>query len=205
MYVYAGGPGSGPPFLRGIEGVCGMCVCVCRNRFHDLHPWVIVSAPDEMYTLEQVNDMGPWNGFYYFNGWKMKVEPKTLINKYILPNGPIYRLMEDNFYSYNKKQGADVDEFLAKVREHEKKHSELAERALLEHDPARRLERAFDTDRGRLDRNAKEIIVEADGAIRKDSGDPLALRWRGNLFMVNEDTMQWQREYDRTGEPGGKW
>ena len=72
----------GGEMIGAIKG--GECVCaidISLPKPHWLHPNPDSAALDEMFTLKQVNDMGPWNGFYYLEEWKIKLETKTLLNR----------------------------------------------------------------------------------------------------------------------------
>jgi len=214
-------PGVGsPPRLAFVNGEFkklrgGLNVCaICLNKDsegnevnnHWLHPDPNSAAQEEMYTLKQVNDMGPWNGFYYLSDWKMKLHRKMLLNKYILEEGPVSLSgMKINFYKYNEEKGIKVKDYLAKVKEHEKMHSKLAEEALKVHDPAKECEKTFDSDEGGLKERMKAIIVASEQAIDGKSDDPLEKKWEGELYVVEEDTGRWHKITTQVGEDVGKW
>jgi hypothetical protein len=192
----------------------GMSVCAidhCLDNgspdLHDLHPNVKKAAMDEMLALKQVNDMGPWNGFYYLSEWKLKLETQTLMNKYVLPDGPPpLSWLTKNFYQFNKENGIDIDGYLRADREHERKHAELAEKALKEDDPAKECERMVDNDKAKLKDRMKTIILASERAIWDKSCDPLAVNWQGHVYALRDDTDTWRPLNTHTiGVPGGKW
>jgi hypothetical protein len=172
------------------ENVCDIDLSMPNP--HCLHPDPDTAALDEMFTLEQVNDLGPFGGVYFFRDWKMSLERKILINKYILPDGKAYQDMGQNFYTYNKEQGRDVDNYLKELRKHERRHGELMKEALNDNDPARKCESAMGRDEGELKKYAKEIIISSEKTIHTKSEDPLPVTLRGDMFMKQMETNLWR-------------
>jgi hypothetical protein len=168
---------------------------------HIFHPNPENSAKDEQYTLVKVNDPGgPWDGFSYFDAWKLKIKRMTLLNRYVLPGAPpVFRGMTKNFYQMNVEMGNDVAGYLQAVRQHEKQHSDLMQQALAASDPARDTEKAYGKDEVKLRREVDDRIREAAKRLHSRAKDPLAEIWHGNLAVPQDDTYQWRTFMQHVG------
>ncbi|MBI4913719.1 MAG: hypothetical protein HY823_13365 [Acidobacteria bacterium] len=192
--------------LSGGENVCALDPP--RNSaepVHILHPDPKKAGKDSHYTLAQVQDpKGPWNGFWYFKDWKALVHRQTSMNKFLLPEGPPSFPGLDNFFKANTDRGLDAAGYLAAARAHERRHSDLMQKALEGRDPARDTERAFGKDEVSLRSEADQRIRETEKRLSDATADPLRQTWKKDLVLPQQDTYQWRKFSIGVGQPGGK-
>jgi len=169
-----------------------VCAIDPEAASHCLHPNPKSAVPADMFTLVPVDDQGPWNGFYYFRDWKMKLHRKTLLNKYILENAPpLLTSMSKNFQTINQENRGDVSGYLKAIRNHEKMHSDLMEQGLFlgkGGDPAKECEKMFDKDGNHLTDKAVKAIQATEQRIVDKTKDPLPDSWSGRIFVPQDDT-----------------
>jgi hypothetical protein len=194
--------GSGPSGRRlsgawlGGENVCSVDP---DAALHVLH---IEPGATGAYLVEPVVDpQGPFHGVFFFRKWKARVTRSVRIDRYILPDGPPALAGIANFYQGNAARGRDVAGYLAAVREHEHRHSQLMREALEADDPARAMERRYGADSEGLRREADARIAAAEKRIREHSKDPLPQTWSKELFVPVIDTGAWSPATVTVGGP----
>lgn len=133
----------------------------------------------EGYGIVQVEDPdGPFDGFYYPENYKIELDRKTLINRYLKEDGDSvgrHHGSPINWYQYNVTMGnqAVADAYLASIRFHEREHTRLMEESIGgENDPAISVEEMFHSDRDVL---RDEIDRKIRDAERKACLDTLKL------------------------------
>lgn len=173
---------------------------------HDtLYPFPVDGTWDGRgYTPREVTDDGPFRGLWYPVEYGLKVDRKTVVNKYLIPGGPL--VLGQSIYDENKRQKTDIDGYLAAIRGHEGLeakgilgHSGRMQRALRADDPARALERLADTSRDALKRAADDLIRAANSRICRESKDPLPVIWKGQVSFPKDDGTGWLGGYAEVG------
>ncbi len=166
---------------------------------HILHPESANDTWDGVgYDLKQVDDPGgPHHQWWYVESYKLDISRQSLINKYIVENGPTIFGMLENFYQANIRlhgegKGTDVVGYLKAVRDHEKKHSTIIENALPGKDPALKIEALSDKNGSeKLKKKADGLITKAEKALSKATKDPLPRMWSGSVAVPNNETYEW--------------
>lgn len=195
---------GGKPYYRSggsIQYSGGENVCAIDPPQSDADPPHIIhpkkddsnSWNDNGYGLEQVQDDGPFNGWWYVKEQTIEVQRQVLINQYILPAGPvIFAGMEENFYNANMSRGRKADAYLAAARAHESDHTTKMRNALVFYDPAKRLEKAMTRDRDELKNKADAIIQRAEDLMSRATSDcRMPVTWRGELVVPDDATYVW--------------
>lgn len=162
---------------------------------HIIHPEKDGSSSwnDSGYGLEQVQDDGPFNGWWYVKEQTIEVKRQVLINQYIRPDGPvIFDGMSENFYTANMNRGMKADAYLAAARAHETDHTTKMRTALAFYDPAKKLETAMARDRDELKNKADAIIQRAEDLMSRATSDcRMPVTWRGVLVVPDDATYVW--------------
>ena len=195
---------GGKPFHRSgsdIEYSGGENVCAIDPPANDSDPPHIIhpkkddgnSWDGSGYELEQVQDEGPFNGWWYVKDKKIEVRRQVLLNKYILPGGPmVFSSMEENFYTANKSRDKNVDGYLAAARAHESDHTTKMRWGKNLYDVAKKLESATARDRDELKGKADGFIQRAEDLMSWFTSDcRMPVTWRGELVVPDEATFIW--------------
>lgn len=191
----AGKDAAGDPVYEGgWTGGENVCARDPEASAHILHPNPVSAGQDDMYTLARVQDPdGPWDGYWWFQDWKLGIERKSLLNGFILPESPpLFPGMTQNFWAVNVERRLDVAGYVAAVRRHELQHTERIQKALPKLDPARETEKAFGKDARKLKDEADIRILEAAYQLHQAAKDPLPEIWHGNLAVPQVDTYEWR-------------
>ena len=134
------------------------------------------------YTLATVEDPdGPFDGYSYIASSSLAVRELGVLNRYLFPEAGT-EIDGNNFYSYNKKNGANVDGFLKAIAQHEgfgapgkprTGHAQVArdDLAKAENDPRREIEQLFAADGATLQQSADRRITEIDDLLQGDTCD----------------------------------
>lgn len=139
------------------------------------------------YTIEQVNDDGPFAGIWFVSKYTVEVKRKTLVNQYLLPDGPLVN--GKSIYLENERDKLPIAEYLAAIRNHEGMsngkgvlgHSGLFEKALRADDPGLKLEKLAESDSSAVQQKADEALHAANIRMCTEGRDPLPPIWGGNL------------------------
>ncbi|HEU5078422.1 MAG TPA: hypothetical protein VFT72_04380 [Opitutaceae bacterium] len=177
--------------FAGGENVCAFETYGGNDTIHILHPGAVGGSWDDRgYILKQVHDAGgPFDGIWYIDSYKLRIERQVLINKYILPNGPAPVRTTTPFYETNKQMGNAVDDYLKAVRRHELLHSELMEKSLKAQEPGRKIEAFAAKNKEELKAKTDQIIQSAEDTIEKASADPLpSVGFKGNVAFPDDAT-----------------
>jgi hypothetical protein len=134
------------------------------------------------YTLATISDpKGPFDGYSYVGSSSLAVNELGILNRYLFPEAPT-EIDGNNFYSYNKSLGTDVDGFLKALSQHEgfgapgKPHTGHAQTtrddlAKPENDPRREIEQLFGPNPTSLQESADRRIKEIDDSLQSDTCD----------------------------------
>jgi len=139
------------------------CAIEGQDAGHAIHSNKPNTWWDDGYTLGQVKDPGrPFNGFWYLTQNRLFVKLQILLNADLQKGSPLY--------DENRKQGplADFETLVASTRAHENRHARLIQEALLEDDPAKRIEALVKRDKDNLVTMADMEIRSTETEIKKD-------------------------------------
>jgi len=175
------------PYLPAYNGGANACSVDGQSTEdnHILHPGAMDGSWEGGgYGLSMIDDHGgPFDGFWYPSEYKVRVTRQTLLNRYIVPGGPVVLMGLGTFYNQNKSAGNDVDGYLAAVRDHEMEHSRRFTNWLDSNDPAEEIEEMARRDRDALKKEMDEKIREAESEICRAGKDPLPVTWTGSLWF----------------------
>jgi hypothetical protein len=158
---------------------------------------------DHGYTLATVADpKGPFDGFSYVASSTLEVKRVELINANLLPGGARER-DGNTFYGFNKAKGADVDGFIAAIRQHEglgapgrpqTGHSRIIQADLQAStgDPRRQIEKLIAPAASDVQKQADEALRDLDTTIDGNSADPLPTIWTGTLWFWDDYAGLWR-------------
>lgn len=205
------GSGGKPYYSSILESRCKMNIANCIKYFggenvcaidppktdneppHIIHPKKDSnnSWEDNGYELEQIQDGGPFNGWWYVKDQSIKVARQILINKYILPDGPvIFSGMDENFYNANVN--GNYKAYLSGVRKHENTHTDRMKRAIAFYDPAKKIENLMGQDRDEIKQKADSIIQKSEDLMDKATSDcRMPVAWRGTILVPDDATYIW--------------
>jgi len=162
---------------------------------HIIHPKkdAAESWDSNGYELAQVTDGGPFDGWWYVQETTIEVKRQILLNKYILPGGPvIFSGMEENFYTANVSREKDVDGYLAAARAHESDHTTKMKQGLGAYDPAKKIEKLTARSRDDLKKKADAAIEKAEDMMSRATSDcRMPVTWRGELVAPDDATYIW--------------
>jgi hypothetical protein len=183
------------PYLPAYNGGANSCSVDGQSTEdnHILHPGARDGSWEGGgYNLKMVDDQGgPFVGLWYPSEYKLRATRQTLLNKYILPGGPVVLMGLGSFYDKNKKSGKDIDGYLAAVRDHEMEHSRRFKNSLNANDPAEEIEKMAGRDRDALKKKIDEKILKTEQGICQAGGDPLPITWTGELWFAKPDGSGW--------------
>jgi hypothetical protein len=124
------------------------------------------------FTVEQIHDGGPFDGWWYISKQDLVVERTPLVNSEFF-SGPLPRANQDACKA-NKQSQCDFDALLGLVTAHERTHGQLVREQLRRHDPAIQLEQLIrdgKTTRAAFVGEADTLLRTADGAFGAASTD----------------------------------
>ncbi len=175
---------------------------------HIIHPKADSgnSWDENGYELDQVQDAGPFDGWWYLKDKTIEVKRQILLNKYILPGGPmIFSTMTENFYTANANRDMDVDGYLAAARAHESDHTTKMKKAIAFFDPGRKIEKLAARSRDDLKGRADAIIQKAEDLMSKATSDcTMPVTWRGTVLVPDDATYIWtETNFQVGGAPDG--
>ena len=152
---------------------------------HILHP------QHDGYTVAQVSDQGPYDGFSYVEKWSVEARRQTQLNKWIVQGAPPMFSYIESFYDANVRMGTDVVAYLGAARRHERMHTTFMERSIKASDPAKLAERSFGQSADWLRQRVDAELQRAEKAASAASKDPLPRIWSGKLAVYDAGTDRW--------------
>ena len=163
-----------PASCPGRTSTGSQIICPLRN---DAATW-----NGKGYRLATVADTnGPFDGYSYVASSTLKVNMLGVLNLYLFPEA-VTEIDGNNFYSYNKKQRANVDGFLEALAQHEgfgapgkqrTGHAQVVrdDLAKKENDPRREIEQLFAPTAPAVQQMADKRLEELDRFLNSDTCD----------------------------------
>jgi hypothetical protein len=124
---------------------------------------------------------GPFDGYSYIASSTLAVKMLGVLNRFLFPES-VTEIDDNNFYTYNKKQGANVDGFLKALSQHEgwgapgkprTGHAQAVKEALAKegNDPRREIEQMLAPSALALQQRADARIRELDTLLNSNTCD----------------------------------
>ena len=136
---------------------------------HITHPNLDKGKAEDYATVTSLEDPGgPFDGYAYFQDWKLKIQRKTMINKWLLPAAPPVVAGMPNWYNQNGSSTAMY--FLRRADRAARSQTERIREFLANQSddasPERWAEKAYASDSSLLSQKLLSRLVECEARLR---------------------------------------